>query len=125
MVPLGIRLAQKVVKSDEDIKCENLFNKMFYDPVIGINKINIDGKILSAVMIGNHTGTQTVTKADGEHTDCDLSMDRNSSLFSTKTITEVRAEATDQDFSGQMGFGTLTNTRVQAESTDHDPMLGA
>ncbi len=116
--PLCIELADKV-KNTESNGDSKIFSKMFYDPIAGINKINIGNKSIPAVFYNEQFGTATFTKAKGEITDPDAES-MNSIALETMTHTEAQAESTDRDPSSIMHFGTKTFTAVMSEQTDSD-----
>ena len=117
VTPLCLRLADSIINTE----CgpQMIFDKMYYDPVEGINKIRMGKKYIPAVLFSNSLGTETVTQVRFEDTDKDP-QNNNALFLATRTITEVKAETTDEDPSSFMCLGTQTFTKVKGENTDQD-----
>lgn len=94
--PLCIKLSERVKQDDYD--SNDLFDRMYYDPADGINKVKINDRVVPAVLAGSLLGTQTFTRVIEETTDSDFHKNNSFSL-STRTYTEAQAESTDEDLS--------------------------
>ncbi len=117
--PLCIRLSEKIRSKNFNVFSET-FNRIFYDPKDGLNKIRIGKKTIPAILYGEQLGTQTFTKAREEATDTDV-QSMGGLSFSTRTYTEAQVESTDEDPTNFLNFGTSTRTAViMNEQTDKD-----